>query len=120
MVVVIGEGQISGETLLEQVTQFLQKAKKDEEWAQEQLIDFIITLDEGEGKKKIKAGTIRNYYKVVKVFCDLHRIRLEWPRIARYIGKVRKIADDRSLDEMKKWMEYPDKNEVYYINNVFM
>lgn len=62
-------------------------------------------------EKKIEAATIKNYYKVVKAFCLLHRINLERPRIKRYIGKVKKIANDRapSLDEMKTWMEYDDR-----------
>jgi hypothetical protein len=104
------QGHISDGELSEQATQFLQKAKNAEDWAQQQLINFIMALGQRK-EKKIEAATIKNYYKVVKAFCLLHRINLEWPRIKRYIGKVKKIANDRapSLDEMKTWMEYDDR-----------
>lgn len=53
-----------------QASSFLSESKESKgEWAQRQLIAFIKMLK----GSKIEAGTVRNYYKVVKGFCDLNK-----------------------------------------------
>jgi integrase len=104
-------------TLIEQAQTFLDKAKQDEEWAQNQVISFLIALDQGQGRQKLAAGTIKNYYKAIKLFCDLNRIILGWKRILRYIGRTRKVANDRIPlpEEMRKWITARDRRVKFAI-----
>jgi integrase len=103
--------------LSEQAQIFLDKAKQDEVWAQNQVISFLIALDQGQGRRKLAAGTIKNYYKAIKLFCDLNRIILGWKRILRYIGRTRKVANDRipSPVEMRKWIAARDRRVKFTV-----
>jgi len=44
------------------------------DWLQEQLIKFIMFQKERVVKDEIKESTIPNYYKPVKLFCDMDDI----------------------------------------------
>lgn len=67
---------------------------------------------------KIGAATIANYYKAVKLFCEMNRVRLDWKIIRRGVPTGNKAANDRAptLEELQKLVEYPDpriKSLVY-------
>jgi integrase len=67
---------------------------------------------QGKGREKeITAGTMKNRYQAVKLFCDMADIPIQWKKISRGIPKVRKFADDRAptIDEIRKIIEYPDR-----------
>ncbi len=47
-------------------------------------------------------------------FCDLHRrsfVNIEWKRVKRLLGKVKRNANDRapSLEEIKRLLEHSDR-----------
>ncbi|MFZ0224390.1 MAG: hypothetical protein WAM42_22135, partial [Candidatus Nitrosopolaris sp.] len=63
-------------------------------------------------------ATIANYYKAVKLFCEMNRVRLDWKIIRRGVPTGNKAANDRAptLEELQKLVEYPDpriKSLVY-------
>ena len=62
-------------------------------------------------KKEISAGTVKNYYQAVKLFCEMNQIDLPWKRISKALPKVRRYADDRAptLEEIRSICEYPDR-----------
>jgi integrase len=95
----------------EQASTFLKQARKrgGDQWAQDKLVGFITSLRSR--SDKIEPPTVRNYYKAIKLFCDLNRVNLEWKRVVRYLGKGRKVANDRapSIGEIRKLLEYPDR-----------
>ena len=100
-----------------QAAQFLKEFKdrggtrNGREWAQGCLMRFIGYLNEKVNEGKFGRGTLRNYYKAVKRFCDSQDIELGWKRITRGLGKVRRVAHDRAptLEEIQRLVEYPDR-----------
>ena len=61
--------------------------------------------------KEITAGTMKNRYQAVKLFCEMADIAISWKKISRGIPRVRKFADDRAptIEEIQKIIEYPDR-----------
>src|SRR5215208_4389870 len=62
-------------------------------------------------KGEIKESTINNYYKSVKLFCEMNDIILNWKKIAKGKPQHRDDANDRAptLDEIKKLLDFPDR-----------
>lgn len=90
---------------------FVQKARKDNNWALYNVIEFLQFLRDQVDKKKIVAGTLKNYCKAIRVFCEMSEIELSWKRITRGLPRPKRYASDRvpTLDEIKKLIEYPDR-----------
>lgn len=85
--------------------------KKGREWLENQLIKFFATQNERAEANEISPQTIRNYYKPIKLFCDMNGILLNWKLISKGIKKGNRHSDDRppSLEEIRKLLEYPDR-----------
>jgi hypothetical protein len=68
-------------------------------------------LKERVERKEITAGTMKNRYQAVKLFCEMADIAISWKKISRGIPRVRKFADDRApiIEEIQKITEYPDR-----------
>ena len=90
---------------------FAEKGRDDNIWAFNGILKFIQLLKERVDRKEITAGTIRNYVKSIKLFCQMAEIPIPWDKITRGIPRGRRYADDRAptLDEIKKMCEYPDR-----------
>jgi hypothetical protein len=82
--------------LEEQAKQFLLSARRNRQWAEDNLMQFINFQKERSNKKEISESTISNYYKATKLFCEMNDLVLNWKRIARGLSKGRKAANDRS------------------------
>lgn len=66
--------------LTSQAIQFV-KIGNDNSWAYTQIINFILFLKERMSKGDIAAGTVRNYIKAVKLFCEMNDILLNCKKI---------------------------------------
>ena len=55
-------------------------------------------------------NSITNYYKPVKLFCEMNGVLVNWRLISKGIKKGNQISEDRppSVEEIKRLMEYPD------------
>ena len=55
-------------------------------------------------RKDIAAGTVRNYLKSIKLFCQMADIPIARDKITRGFPKGKRYADDRAptIDEIKK------------------
>ena len=62
-------------------------------------------------KGEIAESTINNYYKSVKLFCEMNDILLNWKKIAKCKSQHRDYANDRAptLEEIKKLLDFPDR-----------
>ena len=62
-------------------------------------------------KKEITAGTLHNYIKTLKMFCEVTDVIIPWKKITRGLPKGKMYADDRAptLEEIQKIIEYPDR-----------
>jgi len=95
----------------EQAKEFWLKAKENSRWVEENLMQFIRFQIQRARTGKISHSTIPNYYKAVKLFCEMNDIILNWKKIARGLPHVRDAANDRApqLEELQKLVEYPDR-----------
>jgi integrase len=99
-------------TIEEKANKFYELIKANgTDWLESQLIEFFILQNSRVEKGEICAGTIKNYYKPVKLFCEMNSILLNWKFISRGIKKGSENAEDRppSIEEIKKLIEYPDR-----------
>jgi len=92
----------------------------NKKWLENQIIHFVEHQKQRVDRKEIAAGTLKNYVKVIKLFCQMNEIEnlVLWKKIKIGMPKVKEQADDRAptLAEIKKLTEYPDirvKSIVY-------
>lgn len=57
-----------------QAIEFINKAKGNDQFVYSAFINFIITQNSRVDKKDITTGTVRNYYKAAKLFCEMNDI----------------------------------------------
>jgi hypothetical protein len=59
-------------------------------------------------KREITESTIPNYYKPVKLFCDMNDIIINWKLVTTGMPRGNHAANDRAptIDEIKKLLEY--------------
>lgn len=60
---------------------------------------------------EISDSTLPNYYKPIKLLCEMNDIMLNWKKITRGLPKGRQYAMDRAptVEEIRKLLEYPDR-----------
>jgi hypothetical protein len=73
------------------------------------LIRFLDFHKERVRRKELAAGTVKNYYRAVKLFCEMNDLSVNWKKISRGLPRVKKSSSDRAptLEELRKMMEYP-------------
>jgi integrase len=100
-----------GTTFDERCNMFAYKGRSNSNWAFNNIIRFLYCQKERVEKKEITAGTLHNYIKTIKMFCEVTDIVIPWKKITRGLPKGRMYADDRAptLEEIHKIIEYPDR-----------
>lgn len=98
-------------TLEEMSRQYVDKSKSDGNWSFNAVMRFISHQKERVQSKEIVAGTMLNYYKPIKLFCELNEINLNWKKISRGLPRARKYSSDRAptVEEIRTLVEYPDR-----------
>jgi hypothetical protein len=100
-------------TIEDQAVEFANRARNDPKWFQESFMSFIVHQKQRVDRKEISEGTIGNYYKAVKLFCEMNFDQpiINWKRVARGLPRARKFALDRipHIEEIRKLCEYPDR-----------
>lgn len=101
---------IKGATIEERLYNFYQKAKSNADWLQDSLIQFIMIQKERSSKGEIAESTIPNYYKPVKLFCDMNNVIINWKLVSRGMPHGKHAANDRSptMEEIIQILNYPD------------
>jgi hypothetical protein len=64
--------KLDGITMEEKAKQFMIKARLNQQWAQDNMMKFIAFQIERTRRNEIAETTISNYYKVAKLFCEIH------------------------------------------------
>jgi hypothetical protein len=65
-------------TMAERSMAFCEKAKSDNRWAFSSIIQYLQKLKERVERKEITAGTMKNRYQAVKLFCEMADINISW------------------------------------------
>jgi len=103
----------------EKARAFAAQTKADPVYAFNSVLKFFQSKREQIDRKEIAIGTVRNYVKSIKLFCDMADVQVPWAKIARGLPRARRFADDRAptLQEIRKIVEYPDRRikPVVYI-----
>jgi len=94
-----------------QAIEFINKANGNDQFVYSSFINFIIAQNRRVDKKEITAGTVRNYYKAAKLFCEMNDIIVNWKKIAKGLLKEKEYGEDRAptVDELIQIMKYPDR-----------
>jgi hypothetical protein len=90
---------------------FAEKANNNTNWALSQIIRFLQYQKERVENKQITSGTLKNFVKSLKVFCEMADISIPWKKITRGLPNARQSANDRAptVDEIRRLLEYPDR-----------
>jgi hypothetical protein len=98
-------------TLNEQAIEFLERVKVDVNIVQDNLLRFLEFHKDKVRHKELAAGTVKNYYRAVKLFCEMNDISLNWKKISRGLPRTKKSSNDRAptIEELRKLVEYPDR-----------
>jgi hypothetical protein len=89
---------------------FTDKAKSQNGWLVNVIIQFLQYQKDRVNRKEITGSTLRNYVKVLKLFCDMNDLLVPWKKLTRGLPKAKNYADDRvpTIQEIRKIVEYPD------------
>lgn len=100
-----------GSTIEEKANHFYDFILQDPKTFQNALLNYIMFQSGRASKGEISQSTIPNYYKPIKLFCDMNDVIINWRLVTRGIPKGRHASEDRvpTRDEIKKLLEYPDR-----------
>lgn len=103
--------KLSG-SIEEQAEEFLKKVReKGIHWAQDNILIFLDFHKERVRRKELAAGTLKNYYRAAKLFCEMNDLTLNWKRITKGLPRAKNSSNDRAptVEEIRKLVEYPDR-----------
>lgn len=96
----------------ERATIVFEKAKDNRKWFESQIFRYVIYNKQKVENKEIVAGTLKNYLKIIRLFCRMNDVEdlIGWNKIKISMPKVKEFADDRAptIDEIRKLVEYND------------
>jgi len=75
------------------------------------IIRFLRSQKERVERTEISAGTLSNFVKTIKLFCEMSEITISWKKLTRVLPKSRKYADERatSIDIIRQICGHPDR-----------
>jgi hypothetical protein len=83
--------KLSG-ALEQQAIDFLDNTgQKGIQWAQESIMIFLDFHKERVRGKELAAGTLKNYYRAAKLFCEMNDSTLNWKRISKRTTESKEI-----------------------------
>lgn len=105
------EFKIADKDIVVRCNEFAEKAKNNTNWALSQIVRFLQYQKERVENKEITSGTLKNFVKSLKVFCEMADISIPWKKITRGLPNARQSANDRAptIEEIQKLLGYPDR-----------
>jgi hypothetical protein len=66
-------------SLEEQAREFLDQVRHNNvQWAQNRIMIFLAFHKERVRRKELAAGTVKNYYRAAKLFCEMNDLRMDF------------------------------------------
>jgi hypothetical protein len=98
-------------TIPQRCAKLYEIANEDIMLFQANIIRFINSQRERIDSKEISEGTVCNYVKAIKLFCNMNDIMINWKKIGKGMPSEKHNADDRipTLGEIHKLLDYPDR-----------
>jgi len=98
-------------TIEEKCSKLYQIANENISLFQANIIRFINSQNERIVAEEITEGTVCNYVKAIKLFCNMNDIMINWKKIGKGMPSEKHNADDRipTIDEIHKLLEHPDR-----------
>jgi hypothetical protein len=95
----------------EKARAFAVQTRADPTYAFNSVLKFFQSKRDQIDRKEMAIGTVRNYVKSIKLFCDMADVHVPWAKITRGLPRAKRFADDRAptLQEIRKIAEYPDR-----------
>ena len=106
--------KIEGETIKEKSENFLQYTRKGKDITQkvtDLVLNYMYFHIQRAQKNEIARSTIRNFYKPIKLFCEMNNVILNWKIISKGLPVGAHNANDRipTIDEILEVLKYPDR-----------
>jgi integrase len=98
-------------TIQEKCARLYETANKNINLFQSNIIRFINFQKERIGRGEISEGTLCNYVKALKLFCNMNDIVINWKKIGKGMPSEKHNAEDRipTKYEIRKLLEHPDR-----------
>jgi hypothetical protein len=98
-------------TVQEKCTMLNKIANENIALFQSNIIRFINFQKERIIARKISEGTLCNYVKALKLFCNMNDLVINWKKIGKGMPSEKHNADDRipTIEEIHKMLEHPDR-----------
>lgn len=102
---------IEGETFRDKCNNFAIEGQENPQWAFKLILNFIQFQKQRVVNKEIKSGTLRNFQKTIKSFCESTDILIPWKKITKGLPRGKRSSDDRAptLEEIRLICNYPDR-----------
>lgn len=104
--------KFEGSTVNEKAENFLKYTKEhDPEQITDLILNYMLYHIKRAAKKIISKSTVRNFYKPIKLFCDMNSIAFNYRVITRGIPSGSETSNDRipTTDEIVEMLKYPDR-----------
>ena len=87
--------------LEEQANQFLDKARQNIQWSQDSIMKFLDYHKERVRCKELAAGTLKNYYRAAKLFCEMNANNVIY--MLQFLLPIPHICPSKFCKEMNRF-----------------
>ncbi|WP_458744738.1 hypothetical protein [Candidatus Nitrosocosmicus sp. T] len=83
--------KLQGSTIDEKANQFYEFIIQDPKTFQNAFLNYILFQNDRARRGEISESTIPNYYKPVKLFCDMNDVVINWRLVTRGIPRIKPV-----------------------------